>query len=217
MRNGNLPLSFGIAVVFAIAIPYFVRTIYPLPEYQSPEECREIIRCDRPATVGSQYRACFKDALRIKEGDTVATMEAWKKCEELMDRDPGYQACREAQKKCMAQVAQKNGAQNMHDPREAYTYAFFFILLAIAILALLGGAMVHLPSAVRAGLISGAVLLILGTLVYAWGTGIWESMSGAFRATLLGLLLATMIFSGYMISKEKELEEESVHDRMSKV
>ncbi len=93
-------------------------------------------------------------------------------------------------KSCMEQVSQLDYSRSRNS---------FFILIAIGILAIVGGTFFRHLEGIGSGFIGGGILVVLWSLFYTW----WLTWPRYIKVAALGVVLALLVYLGYTRIEEK--------------
>ncbi len=184
-------LTVAIAIVFSLFWGYGISTFYPQPNYND--------FCDRPTPGNIETEnECLEAGGKWNPYDELSRSGASDdelNCRKISeDNDNLTLICRTQPSSAREGWCnlQHFCSQEYNDARDSYNRNVFIITLVIGLIGLLTGSILLKVESVGAGLMGGSLLtMVYGTLRY------WGDAPDVLRFTLLGIVLATLIWIGH--------------------
>ncbi len=169
-------VAISIAIVFNLFVNYGVATFYPEPEYSD--------YCNEPAR-----------AIPLKEAANCAEINVSQEMQEKCGEKKGYLAYRYDSAGCATEAYCETCNMEYDKVRKRYSGNIFVALLIAAVIALAAGVLVKKEAVSTGFLLAGLLGLIISATRY------WTHLQDIYRFTLLGIVLATLVWLGYKKAK----------------
>jgi len=218
----QVALAFGIAIIFTVFIAYGLFVLYEPPDDLRTNECwksdcysklmadciaeseaeaaeeqsdteveeleKEIVEKDEPVAVKDPNAPI---PLRPKDYDSPY----YRTCEDKTSNSAEFKECDKNRDECQKEF-------ELTSPRFNHARNSFFILLLIAILAIVAGTNLKHLEGIGSGFIWGGILLILWSLPYTWEY--WWNWNKYMKLGALGFVLVLLIYLGYKKIEKKD-------------
>jgi len=180
MKLSRILLSIGIALLFALFVGYALYVFYEPPKYYiEPGNCSIQYNCDNMTAM------CYPEK---NASSTEFPNPAYDACMTNIQQKPEYIQCMESRDKC-------DDAFIKTTQRYKNAQVSFFILIAIAILALIAGTFVINVEGVSSGLIGGGILTIIWSLIYT--RVFWVTWGKYVKLLALFAVLVLLFYIGF--------------------
>ena len=199
MRLSRIFLAIGIAIIFAVFVGYATYVFYEPPKYYLDQNntCYQQFYCENMTAdcyenktlaaqmgypyYGSEPMPAYDSG--VKFGGTYNYT-----CYNGIINGPQYLQCQEQRDICN-QDFQKSTRKYAHARNS------FYILFAIAVIALIAGAFFIPVEGVSSGIIGGGILVVIWTLIYT--SEYWLTLGKYVKLLALFAVLALLFYIGY--------------------
>jgi hypothetical protein len=189
-------LAIGIAVLLAVFISYGIYVVYPAPHYgyTDTSSCYTQYSCQ---TLTDKCMGRLQVTYNRDGTNNTIPAEYNYTCAEQVYASVEYQKCTEDQQTCIDNLNQNSGD---------YVHArnSFYILIVLAIIAIVVGAFISHLEGIGSGFIGGGVLIVLWSLIYT--TPYWTTLNKYLKLVAVGVVLVLLIWLGYK-KLEKKLQK----------
>jgi hypothetical protein len=177
-------LAIGIAVLLVVFIGYGLYVFYEPPQYgyADTSSCFTQFPCENLTA------PCYVNETINGSPDKVVPVPAYTGCYEKVYASAQYQKCMEDQNDCNNKINQTS--ENYFHARNS-----FYILIVLAIVAIIVGARLWQKEGIGSGFLGGGVLTVLWALIYT--PQYWTTLNKYLRLLAVGAVLVLLVWIGY--------------------